>query len=438
MFDYLQRKLNNILAYMNLLELNCHNLKNESRIKKVQDRNVRKLMRKAYKIPFYRAKFDAIGKTPSDFKTAADLVNFPLLTKNEIRNWISTELENNPKKYQHWYRVTTSGSTGTPLMICVSPAENARLTANWLRIISNAGVNPFTDKTMALKDPELIKQRKGKDSIVQKLGLLRRHVISFASSGKTILDNLNSEKPDFLYIHRSKLMETIMYAERSKEQFHKPRLIAVIGEGIDKNAEALFDKHFEGRFFSSYGTMETGACTYTPVGDTSKHIVTRDTHVINIVNEKGELAQTGRMVLTNLFFYGFPIINYDIGDGAQIYTDPKSGLQYISNIKGRINDIIQFSDGSIVDWLSFYTVMERRADVLQFRVVQKEYDLLEIQLVKNPEKAIKTESEICKEIEEALRKVVQYQPVVYMFTWHDELLPDKNGKRRFIVSEVKK
>jgi len=217
-------------------------------------------MRRAYEIPFYRARFDAVGKTPEDFQTAADLAQFPILTKEDVRGWIVAEIEKNPEKYRNWYRVTTSGSTGTPLMICVSPAENARLTANWLRIISNAGVNPFTDKTMALKDPELIKQRNGKDSIIQKFGLLRRHVISFLSDGKTILEELNREKPDFIYFHRSKMLQTVMYAEKENLSVHKPKRICLIGEAIDKNAEHLIQKYFDGVVFSSYGTMETGGC----------------------------------------------------------------------------------------------------------------------------------------------------------------------------------
>lgn len=438
MFYHLQRKFNNVLAYLNLLELNSHDLKNEKRITQIQNRNVYKLMRRAYEIPFYRARFDAIGKKPEDFRTAADLAQFPVLTKDEVRGWISAEVEKDPEKYRDWYRVTTSGSTGTPLMICVSPAENARLTANWLRIISNAGVNPFMDKTMALKDPELIKQRNGKDSIIQKLGLLRRHVVSFLSDGKTILEELNREKPDFIYFHRSKMIQTLMYAEKANIPVHKPKRICLIGEGVDKNAEELIQKYFAGVVFSSYGTMETGACTFTPVGDYSKHIVTRDTHVINIVDDKGNLSNSGRMLLTNLYFYGFPIINYDIGDGAEIYKDPTTGLRYIANIKGRLNDIMYFADGTNADYHSFYAIMERRKDILQFRIVQKDYDLIEVHLVRNEQHATLTNEEICAEIESAIRDIIKVQDIRYEFFWHDELLPDKNGKRRFVVSEIKK
>ena len=433
----LQRKLNNVLVYKNLLELNSHDLHNEKKITCIQDRNVRKLMRKAYKVPFYRAKFDAVGLTPADFKTAADLVKFPLLTKNEIRNWITTEINKDPEKYKDWYRYTTSGSSGTPLMTCASPAENARVAANWLRIIINQGIHIFTDKTMALKDPVLIKQRNGKDSILQKFGLLQRHVVSFLADGKTILEELNREKPAFIYFHRSKMIEMLMYAEKEGLPVHKPKSVCLIGEGIDKNTELLINKYFPGIVYSSYGAMETGASTVTAPGDYKKHIVTRDTHVINVIDDAGNLCDNGRMVVTNLFFYKFPIINYDIGDGCEVRTEPDTGLRYITGIKGKMNDLMFFADGSSADYHAFYAVMERRNDILQFRIVQKSYELIEVQLVKNKQNAVQPDEEICREIEAGIREFTP-QKVTYTFTWHDELLPDKNGKRRFIVSEIAK
>ncbi len=438
MLDQLLRKLNNFLVLGHYIVLRSHNLYSEKRITGLQNRNVQKLMRKAYKVPFYRARFDAAGLKPSDFKTAGDLTKFPLLTKEDLRSWIAPQVEKNPEAYKAWYQVTTSGSTGTPLMTCISPGENARISANWLRIISCAGIHPFTHKTMALKDPALIKRRGQRDSIVQKLGLLRRTVVSFLASGQEILEELNRNRPDFLYIQRSKLVELLMYAEKSGCEFHKPKYICIVGEGIDKNTEDLIEQYFSGTVFTSYGAMETGACTFTPVGDYYKHIVTRDTHAVNIVDDQNALCSRGRMIVTNLFLYKFPIINYDIGDGAEQITDPETGLQYLTNIQGKMNDSLFLADGECIPYQTFYAIMERRADILQFRVVQKRYDQLELQLVRNNRLAEKSNAQISGEIEAALRDSIQHQDIQYSFQWLDELLPDKNGKRRFVVSELEK
>ena len=436
MNNKLIKKLSNVFTLLDYIRMIGVPLENGKRVKAIQNRNLRKLMKRAYEIPFYRERFDAAGLKPDDIQTAEDLVRFPVLTKEQLKEWVRKETESNPEKYADWISVTTSGSTGIPLKTMITPRENAKLAANWLRIGYRNGLNPFFDKTMALKDPEIIKARNGRDSIVQKFGILQRFCIPFFSDGKTVLENLNREKPDFLYIHRSKLVETLLYAEKMHIEVYKPKLLGIIGEGVDAGSAPLIDKYFSGVYFSSYGTMETGACSYTKKGTYKKHVVTQDTHIINVVDDAGKLSTRGKMLITNLFFYGFPVINYDIQDGAEVSVPEGNGVSYIMEIYGRLNDRIFFEDGLSTDWLSFYTVMEKRKDILQFRVVQKTYRDIEVQVVKNQPFVTKSDDQIEKELEAGIRNIIKRPEINYVFTWHDELKPDKNGKRRYIVSEI--
>lgn len=56
------------------------NSKNCDRILKIQQKRVHELMKAAYEIPFYRARFEETGTTPDDYHCAEDLYKFPLLT----------------------------------------------------------------------------------------------------------------------------------------------------------------------------------------------------------------------------------------------------------------------------------------------------------------------------------------------------------------------
>ena len=151
----------NFASFWNLLVLNRHDLCN-SAIYQRQNRKLKKLMKRAYQIPFYRKKFEEAGLTPDDIKTRRDLVKFPILTKQEIKEWLTPLIESEQDKM---HIVSTSGSTGTPLKTMVSPRENAFLTANWLRIAMQNGINPFTAKTLALKDPKIVEA--GNESIIR-------------------------------------------------------------------------------------------------------------------------------------------------------------------------------------------------------------------------------------------------------------------------------
>ena len=147
MFEKLQKKMGNVFLLLDLTKMTKKIPRNFSRVMDTQSRRLQKLMKKAYKIPFYRERFDAAGVKPEDIKTADDLVKLPVLTKDELREWMAKEIQN--PKYKNWIVDTTSGSTGKPLSILFSPREKTYMRANWFRVMMVAGYNPFFGKTMS-------------------------------------------------------------------------------------------------------------------------------------------------------------------------------------------------------------------------------------------------------------------------------------------------
>lgn len=418
----------NILSFIYLMILNSHDL-GDKKIYDIQNRKLKKLVHND--IPLYRNKFDSVGLKPGDISSREDLTLLPPLTKQEVKDWITPILPNISKNFHVF---STSGSTGTPLKVVVSPRENAYLTANWLRMSMKQGVNPFTQKTMALKDPELV--AKGNDSIIQKFGILRRKKLSFLADGKEITEELNKYMPDFFYAHRTKLLQMIEYVQKNNVPLHQPSAYAVISEMILENDERLFREYLGNNIFTSYGCMETGACTYTLKGDLTKHIVTNDTHIINVVDKDFKLAKKGKMLLTNLNFYKFPIINYDIGDDAEVYE--QNGVEFIRRIHGRSNDWIVLEDGRKFDYHPFYRAFEGENDILHFRVIQENYHSITIQLVGKPFLKEGNREVVEQNVLKQLHKIISNYDMKYVFDWRDSICPDQNGKTRFIVCQMEK
>lgn len=426
-----ERKLENFFALKDLLVLRSHDL-TDCKIYDIQNRKIEQLMERAYEIPIYRKKFEECGLKPQDFHSREDLTRFPVLSKAEIKEWITKELEQHPEKYRSYHIYTTSGSTGTPLKLCASPKEYACFTANWLRIAMENGVNPVWDKTMALKDPAIVAQ--GKDSLIQKLGILRRHKVSFLAEGKVIAEEMNRVRPDFLYAHRTKLTQTIEYCKKAGVELYHPKAYASISETLTEQSIQLFLKYLGEGLFTSYGCMETGACTFTRIGAINKHIVTNDTHVINIVDESGKLSDRGRMIITNLFLKEFPIINYDIGDGAECFKE--CGVEYLTRIQGRLNDWVMLEDGRKYDYHPFYAATEKMEELLSFRVIQETYHDIVLELVPEPERTVDKES-VENNIVGILTGVITDYDMNYHFVWKDKMEADANGKCRFIVNRLK-
>ena len=418
----------NFASFWNLLVLNRHDLCNPA-IYQRQNRKLKKLMKRAYQIPFYRKKFEEAGLTPDDIKTRRDLVKFPILTKQEIKEWLTPLIES---EQDRMHIVSTSGSTGTPLKTMVSPGENAFLTANWLRIAMQNGINPFTAKTLALKDPKIVEA--GNESIIQKLGILRRKKLPFTAEPDYLVEEFNKYKPDFFYAHKTKLLQMIDYAEKNNITLYHPPVYAVISEMISEQDEKVFRQYLGNNIFTSYGCMETGACTFTPVGSIKKHIITNDTHIINVVNSEGNLDSHGKMFLTNLNFLMYPIINYDVGDNADVYEE--NGIEFIAKIHGRVNDWICLQDGRKYDYHPFYRAFEGQDKVIHFRIIQEDYSNITIQLVASANITETEKRHIEQDVSDQLKQIIHAEDLVYAFDWRDKIEPDKSGKTRFIVSKV--
>ena len=88
MFDKLQRKLVNVFIFLDLTKMEKKVPYNQKKVVPMQNRRVQKLVKKAYKIPFYKERFDRAGVKPEDIKTGDDLAKLPLLTKDELRGWL--------------------------------------------------------------------------------------------------------------------------------------------------------------------------------------------------------------------------------------------------------------------------------------------------------------------------------------------------------------
>ena len=81
MSSSIAKKLTNVSTLYYLFVLEKHFPDDRKKIKQKQNKNVHKLMKRAYEIPFYRKRFDACHLTPDDFHCSEDLQKFPVLTK---------------------------------------------------------------------------------------------------------------------------------------------------------------------------------------------------------------------------------------------------------------------------------------------------------------------------------------------------------------------
>ena len=428
MLESIQRKLLNLIMFCLLNTLMKDQIPNKEKEEKIQNKRIKKLMKAAYEVPFYRARFEQVGLKPSDFNCAKDLEKFPLLTKAELREWI--EEESKDPKYKDYYLDTTSGSSGTPTKVLYSPVEKAYNMANWMRVLMKAGYNPYLGKTVSRLSAHSASAKQ--KNFFQNFGILRRDFINQYEDESTIIKNINEMKPDLLYMNKTELMRIALFASSHNLKVHNPKFFVPTGEMIDENARKLFRSVFGPGMIDSFGTAETGACMAKFPGS-DEYRIHGDLFVVNLYDENGNCSNEGKLTVTPLYKLDVPLINYVVGDQAT--SREENGVKFITSLKGRSNDFIQHENGEVTTFFMIAPVIAHAEDILQFRLIQKSYDLLVLQAVwdessKNDRNAI--EDSLREQLVSRLKA-----PMNIEFNWVDVIQPDKNGKLRLIVNEMK-
>lgn len=425
----LDKKLTNLYLFLDQAKM-VHKIPEDfTRVRKLQDSRVRILVRLAYQNPFYRERFDQAGVRPEDIRTGEDLTRLPILTKDQLREWMGS-LKDRPE-YKEWICDTTSGSTGKPVSVLFSPREKAYMKANWFRVMQVAGYNPVTGKTMSRINAH-DENAGGRDTFLQRFGILRHKFVNQYASEEEIIDAINAYKPDWLYMNKTEMMRFVLYANRTGKEVWHPKFYDAISEKVTENDRALFKKILGPGIIDSYGTAETGACMIR-MPDKDYYVVHNDSFAVNVVDEEGRLAKRGRVIITPLYKTDLPLINYEVGDSAVM--ERRQGVHFITEVQGRMNDYFRYEDGRVTSFFEVTPVIAHCSDILQIRFIQKTYDLIHVEIVRD-EKAKRTEKELEEYLTTNLNQIFK-RPFRFVFDWKKVIPPDKNGKLRMIVSLVK-
>ncbi len=432
MFDYVKKKALNLFVLKDLIELTLNFPFTQKKVEKIQRKKIKKLVKTAYRNPFYRKRFDEKNLTPEDIRTPEDLLKLPLLTKSELREWVREEYSSHPEKFKYWFRDSTSGSTGAPLVTWLSTHDKAFNIAAWIRMAAVQGFNPFKDGTFCLVSPHRLKKQG--DSFLQKFSILKRTQVSYLASPSEMVRRFNEDCPAFMYANKSQYVQMALFSRKNHIKLHPLKIYASAAETLDTPSRNLIEEQFgKGRLYDTYGSTETGALAFELAGMPRKYIICHDTHIVHTLDNHNRPAEKGRAIITSLYHYGFPIINYDLGDGLETYEE--NGLKYISKINGRMDDWIKFEDGEKLPFHFFYEVMEKRDEISQFRVIQESFHHVTILLAGNKtmhSDQSTVETAIISELENLFART----DIQYSFKWMESIPFDENGKLRMLISRV--
>lgn len=302
-------------------------------------------LRHAYtNVPHYRAKFDAVGVHPDDFKTLSDLAKFPFTAKADLRDNYPFGMFAVPQSQVARIHAS-SGTTGKPTVVGYTKADIDVWSDMVARSIRAAGGRPGM-KVHVAYGYGLFTGGLGAHYGAERLGC----TVIPMSGGMTErqVQLINDFKPDVIMVTPSYMLAIL---DEFKKQGLDPRKsslrIGIFGAEPWTNAmreeiEEAFDLHA----VDIYGLSEVmGPGVASECVETKDGLHIWEDHfypeVIDPVS--GNVlpdGEQGELVFTSLTKQAMPVIRYRTRDLTRLLPGTARALRRMEKVTGRTDDMM--------------------------------------------------------------------------------------------------
>lgn len=383
-------------------------------------------------VPYYQ--FLGINST--------ELKNFPIMNKNiYIDNYsqFCVPLEKIPNQKGKLFIASTSGSTGIPFKV---PQDTECRTRRIATI-------KFENKLLGYKEFQpLMHFRPFKQYYPDFIGTVifkkNLNIYYVDNSNLTtdklsiVLEILNKKKIKIIRGYMTSLQILVDYAiENNIELIHHPTFISG-GELLQESLRKKIVEKLQCSVVSQYANEECGVFGKSETNKIgSKIILNRANSIIEILKfnedkpvDKGEL---GRIVVTDLTNYAFPMIRYEIGDIATIGEQTAEGnVLSIEKLYGRKTDMIFKPNGDFINiWLSMPKEIMGNSAVKQWQFIQKSEKKYLLKLVTTDKLFMKRENDLIE-----MMKTILGETAVIQIEFVDTIPVLNSGKQRVIINEM--
>ncbi len=362
-------------------------------LRDLQDEKLRRLVRHAYRnVPYYRDQMKRAGVRPEDVRGQTDLHKLPLLAKDDVRAHLYFDILSENHDKNDVLKITTSGSTGEPF-VCY--ADRAQLEFRWAATIRSQEWTGYEfgdpcvrlwHQTLGMTGGQVVRERLD-------AWLSRRLFIPVFEMNEDRLDDMVREiaawQPVMLDGY-AEALDFLAHFLRSRGRIDvRPKAIMSSAQTLPEPSRRLIEEAFGCRVFDKYGAREFSGIAYECEAHSGHHVV-GEGYIVEILRDGRPAApgEAGEVVITDLNNYCLPFIRYRIGDLA-VARDPTQacpcgrGLPLIGNIEGRVQSIIQGTDGQYVPGTFFAHYLKEFDHAIQrFQVVQERRGAMTFRVVK--------------------------------------------------------
>ncbi len=392
--------------------------------------SVRELVSFAYRqVPFYRELYDNAGFMPESLRVPSDIQLVPKTDKTMFQKSDPDRLLAAGFDADKLIRKRTSGSTGSPLDVFYTPDDRIYRTILHLRILFYNGMT-FRDKMAHISDSRDVPDYR---YTFQKWGFLPKEFVYAADPCDQQLLLLAKINPAVIYGYASSMILLSSEIKKLGGCIFQPKLVFTTGELLNSDDRQLIDQAFRVQLRDIYGVVEMGDVAWQcPEINGYHHNI--DSFLAEVMNgdNAAEPGETGKLCLTNLHSRAMPFIRYEVGD---IVTAPQNdpcpcgcAFPRLDVLQGRADDWLYAIDGKKVSPLIF--VVASIPGVQQYRMIQKTYDQLIVEILPGPEYSELTLKHVSDHVLEVMGPGINVEVVKV------DSIPQQSGKMRRVISEI--
>lgn len=334
------------------------------------EKNIREVLNHAvHKSEFYK------DCNPNDIKSFS-IIDKSIIKENADK--LLTDSISNLKSS------TTSGSTGSPLTIYQDHKKVARHKADAIFFNNQAGYR-LGSKLYYFRVWNEKNHKSLMDRFVQNIQMAD---ISNMSNIKLeeLIERMKKDKSNKSILSFASSLEILeRYFVRNPQQLKSLNLNCVISisETLPEFTREFISVNADCDVISRYSNMENGFIAQQR-DKGNEYYINQASFYVEVLkldsDAPAENGEMGRIIVTDLFNYGMPIIRYDTGD-IGVLNKTENGFLVLETIVGRKVDFIYNADGEVLSPHTITNTMWFYSDVVnQFQFIQKSAKGYEIRL----------------------------------------------------------
>ena len=390
--------------------------------------NLKKLLNHAYNnTNYYRKIFNQANLLPRDITGIQDLNKLPILTKDDIKKNFNDIVPGNISSIIH-KKSFTGGSSGVPLTLLLDNKSWSYAVANKIFNWEKIGYK-YGEKHIAL----------GSTSLLVNKNKSFKHLFYYILKRKIGLNGINmSNDVCFEYINFIKKRKIRYIYGYASSIFLLAKYLLNTGCRIDIKAcfstsEILTNEYrntiydaFKCKIMDCYGAHDGGITAFEYKNDFF------EVGYNSVLLLENNFKKSSPVLLTDLFNYAMPLINYKLGD--EVEMDYNKNLKYdyngqiIDKILGRTSDVIYLENGRNLTGPGF-TVLFKNLPVEYYYIKKNGINSVECSIVKAIDYNEKYETLII----DTFKKQIGSDATISINYINEPVLAD-SGKRKYFDS----